>query len=106
MSRDKRLALLEQMTASGQADSFAWYGLANEYKSAARIDDALRTFETLRSNDPDYVPMYLICGQMLVEAGRADDGRAWLEAGLKVASERGNSHALSELQDALASLEA
>ena len=29
---NKRLEMLEKMTNSGQADSFAWYGLAMEYR--------------------------------------------------------------------------
>ena len=66
---DKRLALLEQMTSSGQADAFAWYGLAMEYRSRQRWDDAMKTFEALHEKDPTYVPQYLMCGQMLAERG-------------------------------------
>ena len=101
MANEKRLMMLEQITQAGQADSFAWYGLALEYKSFERIDDALKTFTTLRQNDPAYVPMYLMCGTMLVEAARVAEGREWLETGLDKANAAGNSHAASELQEAL-----
>ena len=100
----KRLAVLEKMTAAGSNDPFAWYGLAMEYAGLGRTDDALATFEKLRALDASYVAMYLMCGTMLAKAGRVDDGRAWLEGGITAAKTKGDSHALSELQDALAGL--
>jgi predicted Zn-dependent protease len=100
----KRLAVLEKMTAAGTKDPFAWYGLAMEYSGLGRTDDALATFEKLRALDPAYVAMYLMCGTMLAKAGRVDDGRAWLQSGITAAGQKGDTHALSELQDALAGL--
>jgi predicted Zn-dependent protease len=99
----KRLAYLEKLTADGSIDPFAWYGLALEYKTLGRVDDALRTFETLRRNNPDYVAMYLMCGQMLADAER-EGAKAWLEAGIVVARAKGDSHALGELESALDAL--
>ncbi|HEY1954199.1 MAG TPA: tetratricopeptide repeat protein [Polyangiaceae bacterium] len=96
----KRLAYLEKITSEGSKDPFAWYGLALEYKTLGRVDDALRTFEALRASTPDYVPMYLMCGQMLADASRPE-ARAWLEAGVAVAREKRDSHALGELEAAL-----
>ncbi|MEM1033002.1 MAG: tetratricopeptide repeat protein [Myxococcota bacterium] len=101
---DKRLSILEQMTQSGQADTFAWYGLAMEYRKRERWDDALRTFETLREREPTYVPQYLMCGQMLAERGDVDAAEEWLEQGIEQAEEAGDMHALSELNDALGAL--
>ncbi len=99
----KRLAYLEKITSEGSEDSFAWYGLALEYKTLGRTDDALRTFESLRKKDPKYVPMFLMCGQMLIDAGK-DGARPWLEAGIAAAKEKKDSHALGELEAALESL--
>jgi predicted Zn-dependent protease len=96
--------MLEKLTAAGQADPFAWYGLAMEYRSLGREDDALRTFETLRSRDPSYVPMYLMAGQMLVRAGRRDEARGWVERGVEQARAKRDDHALSELEGLLAEL--
>lgn len=101
MGSEKRLAMLEQLTQSGQADSFAWYALANEYASFGRVDDALAAFKTLRKSDPSYVPQYLICGTMLVRAGRSAEGREWLESGIIRAREKGDAHAQRELEEAL-----
>ena len=47
--------------------------------------------------------MFLMCGQMLADAGRPE-AREWLEAGVKVATAKKESHALGELEAALDSL--
>lgn len=101
----KRLLMLEGMVAKGSTDPFAWYALALEYSNAGRTDDAVNTFTKLREQSPTYVPMYLMCGQLLVKAGRKADGREWLEAGITAARAAGNGHALSELQSALGELD-
>jgi tetratricopeptide (TPR) repeat protein len=100
----KRLAVLEKMTSSGTKDPFAWYGLALEYKSLGRFDDAVATFGKLRALDPGYVPQYLMCGTMLLDLGRHAEARDWLTAGETTARAKGDSHAMSEIQDALARL--
>ncbi|HWL88314.1 MAG TPA: tetratricopeptide repeat protein [Polyangiaceae bacterium] len=97
----KRLAFLEKVTAGGSTDPLAWYGLALEYSKGERYDESLQTFTTLRTFQPDYVPMYLMCGQMLGKCERWSEARDWLEAGVAVASKKGDSHALGELRTAL-----
>ena len=100
----KRLAFLEKLTADGSKDPMAWYGLAMEYRSEKRHDEALQTFITLRTQNPDYVAMYLMCGQMLEGLGRAEEAREWLETGIIAAKKKGDSHAVGELESALALL--
>lgn len=99
---NKRLQVLEKLTSSESADSFAFYGLAMEYRKEGRVDDALATFERLKAKDAGYLPMYLMAGQMLVEAGRNTDARLWLEAGIALAEARGDGKTLGELQSELA----
>jgi tetratricopeptide (TPR) repeat protein len=101
---NKRLAFLEQHCANPSADSFAFYGLGMEYRKEGRVDDAVATFEKLKAKDPDYVPMYLMAGQALIDAGRAAEARNWLETGIQVAQRKHDSHALGELESALAGL--
>ena len=102
----KRLMMLEKMVEGGTQDPFPWYGLGMEYAGLGRVDDALRTFTSLRKMTPDYVPMYLMCGTMLLKAGRSDEGRSWLADGVGVARSKGDTHALSELEEALAGAKA
>jgi predicted Zn-dependent protease len=101
----KRLAFLEKLTSEGSKDPFAWYGLANEYSGLGRVDDALATFEKLRALDASYVPQYLMCGQMLVNAKRPAEAKIWLEQGILACNKAGNTHALGEIQTVLAQLE-
>ena len=98
---NKRLAMLEQMTATPSADAFAWYGLAMEYRKENRIDDAVAAFTNLRSKFRDYLAQYLMAGQTLLQSGRAAEAIVWLEQGIDLATLQGNSKALSELQSAL-----
>ena len=100
---NKRLEMLEKLTRSGTADSFAWYALAMEYRKEKQPELALRTFATLRDKDPDYVPMYLMAGQVLLETDRDADAVPWLEQGIEKARARGDMKALAELEQALAS---
>lgn len=100
---NKRLAYLEQLVAGGKADTFARYALAMEYKSRARYMDAKAAFEALRAADPGYVPMYLLCGVMLLDdLALLDEAREWLDAGLAAAHQKGDSKAAGEIGDALA----
>ena len=101
----KRLFYLEKVTAAGTEDPMPWYALAMEYRTLGRNDEALQTFTTLRTRKPDYVPMYLMCGQMLEGLGRSEEAGDWLSAGIAVARAKGDSHAVGELETALAALE-
>ena len=103
-SSSKRLEFLLKLTSSGNEEPFVWYGLAMEYRSLERYDEALATFEALRTRDAAYVPMYLMCGQMLESMGRAGDARAWLTSGVEAARSKGDTHAMSELEGALQAL--
>jgi tetratricopeptide (TPR) repeat protein len=100
----KRLAFLEKTTRDGSTDPFVWYGLALEYRSLGRHDEALQTFTTIRTQFATYVPTYLMCAQLLIELNRKDEARDWLEAGIAEAKRVGNAHALSEMTDALDAL--
>ncbi len=99
---NKRLEMLEKMLAAGQVDSFARYALAMEYRREQRVDDALRTFEALRTADPGYLAMYLMAGQLLMDAGRPVEAKPWLEAGIELAKKTGEGKAQAELEAALA----
>jgi hypothetical protein len=48
--------------------------------------------------------MYLMCGQLLEKMGRAEEAKAWLGSGIDAARKKGDMHAASELEGALAAL--
>lgn len=73
-----------------------------EYRKEQRFSEALETFEKLRARDPDYLPMYLMAGQMLIEQNNPALAKPWLEAGIELARQKGDGKALGELEAALA----
>src|ERR1700691_4226732 len=101
---NKKLMMLEKLTADGSRDPFHWYALALEYRNLDRFDEAVQTFTTLRAQDAGYVPLYLMCGQMLEKMGRKEEARDWYEAGVTAARAKGDSHAQGELEGALGAL--
>jgi tetratricopeptide (TPR) repeat protein len=98
---NKRLTMLEKLAAQDNADSFALYGLAMEYRKESRPADALAAFERLRARDASYLPMYLMAGQLLLDEARSAEARTWLEAGVVLATQKGDSKAKNELLTAL-----
>jgi predicted Zn-dependent protease len=103
---NKRLAMLEKLTASTTADSFAFYCLGMEYRKEGRVDEGLTAFTNLRTRDANYLPMYLMAGQMLREANRLAEAAAWLKQGIELASQKNDSKALGELESELATVQA
>jgi tetratricopeptide (TPR) repeat protein len=101
---NKRLEMLETLTSKGQADSFTWYALALEYKKLDRSEEALSVFTQLRARDPEYLPMYLMAGQLLVESERLEEASEWLKRGQALAERKGDSKAFSEIGTLLASI--
>src|SRR5437762_6439653 len=96
-----RLEVLEKMVARGGNDPFPSYGLALEYRNLGREEDALTAFQNLRARFPGYVPQYLMAGQLCQKLGRNDAARDWYAAGIAVARDARDTHALGELEGAL-----
>ena len=93
-----KIAALSEILAQNPADSFARYGLAMAFAAEGRDADALREYDTLVANSPDYVPAYQMSGQLLLRLARPADARTRLQAGLAAATRTGNAHAASEMQ--------
>jgi hypothetical protein len=60
--------------------------------------EALAEFDTLLAADPIYTSGYFMAAQTLAAAGRTQEARARLKAGIDCAARSGNSHAVSEMQ--------
>jgi len=97
----KRLDMLEKLAGADSADSFTLYALALEYSREGRATDAVATFEKLRTKDADYLPMYLMAGELLAGEGRESDARTWFEAGIALATRKGDPKTRNELEAAL-----
>jgi tetratricopeptide (TPR) repeat protein len=101
----KRLEMLEKLIDRGTSDPFVRYARALELRSLGRLEETLAAFEEVRKLHPDYVPTFLMAGQVAIELDRGDEARAWLQQGLQVAQAQGDEHARSELQQALDTLD-
>ena len=99
-----RAAMLKQVLVQNPNDAFARYGLAIEYSRAGEIETALAEFRKLLELHPDYIAGYQMAGQMLAAAGRSEEARQMLEAGIATAGRAGNKHAQEEMQGLLADL--
>ena len=92
-----RIAMLSEILIANPEDSFARYGLAQEYSNAGQIDQALQEFKTLIEKNPDYTPAYFMAAQALAKASRVDEARRMLVDGISSARRTGNAHAQSEM---------
>ena len=101
----ERIEAMKQFVEQFPDNPFPRYALAMEHKTAGRHDEAIATFEVLAAKLPDYVPTYLQFGMVLTDAGRDDDAREIFKKGIDAAKAKGDAHALSELQGALAGLD-
>lgn len=99
-----RLAMLETMIAKGSTDPFHHYARAMEFRSLGRNEDALEAFAGVAERFADYVPTYLMAGQVCELLDEDEQAQQWYERGIVKAEATGNDHALGELKAALADL--
>ena len=92
-----KLAALNEILQLDPANAFARYGLAMEHAAQGHSDAALAEFATCIEHNPDYVPAYQMSAQELLKAGRPDEARERLQAGLAACDRTGNTHAASEM---------
>ncbi len=101
-----RIATFRSFIARAPSDPFPRYGLAMELKNLGQLAESDVTFAELERRHPDYVAQYLMHANVLTALRRTDDAKQCLERGIEVARKAGNGHALSEMQTALADLDA
>jgi predicted Zn-dependent protease len=102
-----RIEMLMQFVEANPGDPFPRYGLAMELSNTGRLDEAERAFVELLSKFPDYTPAYLHAGAVLLRLGKRDQAADMYRAGITACGRKRppDSHALGELQAALASLD-
>jgi predicted Zn-dependent protease len=100
-----KLAGLREILALDAKNSFARYGVAMELAGRGETEEALKEFDELLKNDPEYTAGYFMAAQALAKAGRAGEAAERLKAGIGSAARSGNHHALSEMQAMLDELE-
>jgi predicted Zn-dependent protease len=103
MSEQKktRRELLEGFVAKKPDDAFSRYGLAMECMNSGDSAAADQHFRALLERNADYIPAYLMYGQLLARENRAPEARQVLTNGIAAASKAGNQHARSEMETLL-----
>jgi Tfp pilus assembly protein PilF len=99
-----RLQNLLSLTKEDPNNTFIRYGLAMEFARLNRTEEALRSFQEVLQKDPLYVAAYYQMGTLLVRHGKIEEAKTAYSEGIKVAVQKADWHAKSELEAALESL--
>ena len=99
---------IEALLQERPGEVFLHYSLAMEHLSEADEpadeQQALAAFGRVRELDPNYVAVYLQLGMLHSRLDDPDAAREALEAGIPIAQQAGDAHAVSEMQAVLDSL--
>ncbi len=93
-----RRQVLEAFVEKSPTDAFSRYGLAMECMSSGDAPAALAQFGLLLEQHADYIPAYLMYGQLLVRESRPADARNILSTGIAAAIKKNDQHAASEME--------
>ncbi len=106
MTPEQLVDTFRKMVEQRPDEPFARYSLAMGLRTVGRGEEAASQFEELCRRKPDYVPTYLMLGQVLEGLGRAAQAAEAYERGIAAASRANDQHARSELEQALGVLRA
>jgi len=102
--KKSRRQMLEEFVARKPDDAFSRYALAIECMNSGDSAAADQHFQVLLQQNPDYVPAYLMYGQLLAREARTGEARRVLSTGIEAASKAGDQHARSEMETLLKEL--
>jgi hypothetical protein len=98
-----RRQALEEFVQKSPTDAFSRYGLAMECMSTGDAAAAILNFDLLLKH-ADYIPAYLMYGQLLVRESRTDEAKQILTIGIAAANRKGDQHAVSEMETLLSDI--
>src|SRR6266404_2561856 len=100
MSEQKksRRQMLEEFVAKKPDDAFSRYGLAMECMNSGDPRAADEHFRALLQSNADYIPAYLMYGQLLARESRTAEAKHILSTGIVTAAKKGDQHASSEME--------
>ena len=99
-----RRQMLEEFVANKPDDAFSRYGLAMECMNSGDPAAADGHFRALLEQNADYIPAYLMYGQLLARESRNEEARQVLLTGMAAAAQKGDDHARAEMETLLAEL--
>jgi hypothetical protein len=99
-----RRQMLEEFVAKKPDDAFSRYGLAMECMNSGDPAAADTHFRALLDHHADYIPAYLMYGQLLARESRPAEAKQVLSNGIAAAAKKGDQHARSEMEALLTDL--
>ncbi|MGD8452501.1 MAG: tetratricopeptide repeat protein [Phycisphaerae bacterium] len=96
-----RLEQLRKLLEAAPDDPLAHYVLGLEHANLAQYDEAIAAFAGALAVDARYSAAYYHKAKAEIKAGRRDDARQTLTAGLEVARSAGDMKTAREMQDLL-----
>ncbi len=99
-----RLEQLRKLAAAQPDDPLAHYGVGLECAERELWEDALQAFARTLACDSEYSAAFLQQARAELKLGRRDAARCTVEAGLSIATRRGESHTADKLRELLESL--
>lgn len=99
-----RREMLEEFVARKPDDAFSRYGLAMECMNSGDPSAADGHFRALLESNAEYIPAYLMYGQLLARESRNEEARKVLSDGIAAANQKGDAHARSEMEMLLSEL--
>lgn len=100
-----RLSQLLSLLQASPDDAFLLFAVAKEYEGTGELDQALAHYLHLRAADPQYTGLYYHLGKLYEMKSEPDAALEAYAAGIEVARNSRDLHALSELQGAKLNLE-
>jgi len=93
-----RRQILEEFVAKKPDDTFSRYGLAMECMNNGDPAAADTHFRELLDRNADYIPAYLMYGQLLARESRTSEAKQILSNGIAADAKKGDQHARSEME--------
>jgi tetratricopeptide (TPR) repeat protein len=100
LSSTDNISTLKNYLRDNPDDSFTKFALALELWKKDQTENARKLFESIRSNDPDYVGVYYHLGKLYAELDQEAKAVDIYNEGIEVAREQQETRTLSELQEA------
>ena len=93
---------LEQMIAKGRDDAMLRFGLGSALFNESRFSEAITHLEACLAHDRHYSAAYKLLGKAYLKQGDTAAAIRVFEAGLPVASDKGDKQSMKEMQVFLA----
>ena len=100
-----RLQKLTQLLVREPDDPFLLYALAMEHKKLGSFEESLACLSRVLAKDAGYHVAHRLAAQIHELTGDRDAARVAYRAGIEAARQKGDSHAVQEMQAALAEIE-